>query len=209
MVTGTGTEVGKTWVAEAVIGRLRAAGRTVAVRKPAQSYSPEDQTTDADRLAAASGEPVSEVCPPHRWYPLAMAPPMAAAALGLLPPTLADLAEEVASGWPVSGTEFGLTDFGLVEGAGGVASPLALDGDTGDLAQAVGADLAILVAEAGLGTINLVRLSVKALRPLPAVVFLNRFHPGRDLHERNRCWLEGRDGLTVVTDIETLVAALT
>ena len=39
---GTHTEVGKTWVGAAVLGDLRARGRTVAARKPAQSFDPGD-----------------------------------------------------------------------------------------------------------------------------------------------------------------------
>ena len=117
-----------------------------------------------------------------------MAPPMAAAVLGLAPPTLAELAAEIDSSWPARGA-----DVGLIEGAGGVASPLAADGDTADLGRAVAAEVALVVADAGLGTINAVRLAVGALAPIPVVVYLNRFEAGDDLHRRNRDWLTGRD----------------
>jgi hypothetical protein len=82
VVTGTGTNVGKTWVAQALIATLTEAGLRIAREKPAQSFAPEETTTDADRLATASGETPTEVCPTHRWYPLALAPPMAASVLG-------------------------------------------------------------------------------------------------------------------------------
>jgi dethiobiotin synthetase len=62
----------------------------------------------------------------------------------------------------------------------------------------------VLVADAGLGTINLVRLSVGALLDHRVVVYLNRFDPGDDLHGRNRGWLAERDRFDVVTDVETL-----
>ena len=97
VLTGTGTEVGKTWWGRATIDILRAAASTVAARKPAQSYSPDELgATDAEILGRASGEPAETVCPRHRWYPVPMAPPMAADALGLPPFTIADLVAEIA-----------------------------------------------------------------------------------------------------------------
>ncbi|TDN77185.1 AAA domain-containing protein [Pseudonocardia autotrophica] len=47
LVTGTGTEVGKTWVTAALSRRLRAFGIEVAARKPAQSFTPGETATDA------------------------------------------------------------------------------------------------------------------------------------------------------------------
>ena len=120
LVCGTATEVGKTWVSARVLGTLRASGHSVAARKPAQSFDVDHAgrshggPTDAEVLAAATGEPPEEVCHPSRSYRRAMAPPIAAEALGLAPFTVADLAGEVR--WPDEGTEVG-----LVETAGGVA----------------------------------------------------------------------------------------
>ena len=54
-VTGTGTEVGKTWFATRLITAMRERGTTVAARKPAQSFEPGSGPTDADLLAAVSG----------------------------------------------------------------------------------------------------------------------------------------------------------
>ena len=95
-------------------------------------------------------------------------------------------------------------DVGVVETAGGVRSPIAGDGDCASLASALGPDLVVLVADAGLGTINAVRLSAGAVAPLPLVVLLNRFDPTEELHERNRRWLAGRDGYDVVTTVAAL-----
>jgi dethiobiotin synthetase len=95
-------------------------------------------------------------------------------------------------------------DVGVVEGAGGVRSPLAGDGDIVDLAAAVEPDLVVLVAGPGLGTLNLVRLSADALAPWPLVVYLNRFDGADDLHRRNRDWIERRMGLAVDTSIGQL-----
>ena len=195
VVLGTATEVGKTWVAARLVEGLRGDGRRVAVRKPVQSFEP-GGATDAEVLAAASGEAAEEVCPPHRWYPLAMAPPMAVEALGVATFTISDLVGELT--WP-DGVEVG-----VVEGVGGVRSPIAADGDSTALAAALRPDVIVLVADAGLGTLNLVRLSAGALDHRRLLVHLNRFDPDDDLHRRNREWLDG-DGLSVASSVEAVV----
>ena len=202
-VTGTGTDVGKTWVLVRVLTTLRDEGRPVAVRKPAQSYAPEELgATDAELLAAATGTAPTDVCPAHRWYETPMAPPMAAARLGRPAFTIADLAAETTAGAPGA---VGVTTF--VEGAGGPRSPLAVDGDNVDLARALGAGVAVLVADAGLGTINAVRLAVDALAGFDTLVALNRFEADLDLHERNRAWLTDA-GYQLLTSVPALADAL-
>jgi dethiobiotin synthetase len=198
VIAGTGTDVGKTWVGARLAEVLRVRGLDVSARKPAQSFEPTDRITDAHVLADATGDEVHAVCPPHRCYEVPMAPPMAAAALGRPAFTIADLASEIR--WPSS------PDVGLVESAGGVRSPLADDGDTTTLVAALRPHQVLLVADAGLGTINGVRLSVAALdadRRGPSIlVFLNRFLADDELHRCNRAWLIERCGFTVVTDID-------
>ncbi|HEX5366773.1 MAG TPA: dethiobiotin synthase [Acidimicrobiales bacterium] len=205
LVLGTGTEVGKTWVACRLARSLRQRGLIVAARKLAQSYEAGDDLsgTDAALLAHATGDHPAAVCPQHRWYPWAMAPPMAAEALGRPPFTVADLLGELS--WPPG------VGVGLLEAAGGVRSPLAADGEARDLVHALRPDRIVLVAEAGLGTINAVRLSLDALagpggHHPPTTVVLNRFDAGDDLHVRNHEWLTGVDGTDVVTGAEDLVA---
>ena len=189
---GTGTEVGKTWIGARVLETVRAAGGGVAARKPVQSFDPRSsEPTDADVLAGATGEPAESVCPPHRWLPVAMAPPMAAQVLGRPSFTMAELVDELR--WPLPAP-----DVTWLEGVGGVRSPLADDGDTTDLCGAVQPDAVVLVADAGLGTINAVLLSVDALGRWPVVVVLNRFEAGNDLHVRNHAWLADRASLDVL-----------
>jgi len=90
-------------------------------------------------------------------------------------------------------------DVGLVETAGGVRSPQADDGDTVDLIARLRPDRVVLVADAGLGTINAVRLGVDVLvGPAPVTVALNRFDGRNHLHAANRAWLTDRVGLDVV-----------
>ncbi|HYX44470.1 MAG TPA: dethiobiotin synthase [Acidimicrobiales bacterium] len=186
VVLGTATEVGKTWVGAAVLAELAAAGRRVAARKPVQSFAPGEGPTDADVLAAATGERPEDVCPAHRWYEVPMAPPMAADVLGRPPFTVADLVAELS--WP------GGVDVGWVETVGGPRSPVAADGDSAGLAAAVVPDLLLLVADGRLGAINAVVLSVAALHA-PPVVVLNH-GDGSDVWSRNRAWLES-EGLDV------------
>ena len=196
---GTATEVGKTWVSAAL---LRALGdRRVAARKPAQSFDPDaPEPTDAVVLGSATGERPDDVCPPHRSYPVPMAPPMAADVLGLPRPELQTMLEELR--WP------GGVDVGLVETVGGVRSPLADDADSRDLADALDPDVVLLVADAGLGVIDSVRSAVDALSSHEVVVFLNHFVEDDDLHQRNARWLTERDGFTVVTRIDDLAARI-
>jgi dethiobiotin synthetase len=201
-VTATGTEIGKTWVAAHVATSLRDRGFRVAARKPAQSFDPDDShPTDAEVLADATREWPHDVCPQHRWYPTPLAPPMAAHALGLPPFTIADLTNELV--WPDA------IQIGIIEGAGGIHSPLADDGDSLTLIDTIQPDLVIVVADPELGTINNIRLTTGALRQNPYVVHLNRYDGGDDLHRRNHEWLTDRDQLTVTTSIDMLASILT
>lgn len=198
---GTATEIGKTWVGAAVLSRLRADGITVAARKPAQSFDGEDRgPTDADVLAAATGEHPSDVCPEHRWFAAALAPPMAAAVLARPGFTVTDLVDELR--WPPTEPQVR-----WVETVGGVRSPIALDGDSADLCAALTPDLVVLVADAGLGTINAVRLSSLVLERWPLIVYLNRWD-GSQLHEMNRAWLADRDGFDVMVDPDALAGRI-
>ena len=197
VVTGTGTEVGKTWWTAAIARALCDRGIAVAARKPVQSYAPDDTTTDADVLAAATGVDVHAVCPASGWLPVPMAPPIAAAALGRPEFTIADLAASIV--WPER------CSLGFVEGAGGVRSPLAIDGDTGDLVRALAPDAVLVVGHAGLGVINGVRSALDALEGVPAVVALNQYDADDAVHRANLDWLLTRDAVDVVTDPGELV----
>ncbi len=200
LVTGTGTGTGKTWVGAQLLAALRAAGSPVAARKPVQSFEPGTETTDAVVLALATGERPVDVCPEHRWYEVPMAPPMAAEILGRPEFGVEDLVTELR--WPED------VRYGLVEGVGGPRSPLASTGDTVVLARALEPDSVVLVASPELGTINAVLLAVAALDHREPVVFLNRYGDENPLHARNAQWLRSREGLDVVTSVDSLVSRL-
>ena len=126
-----------------------------------RSHPSDDTPTDAEVLGAATGEDPHAVCPAHRWLPRAMAPPMAADALGSAPFTVRR---------PRDGDRPELaraTRSCSSRASGGVRSPLADDGDTVALVAALQPALVVLVADAELGTINLVRLSVDVLAAVP------------------------------------------
>lgn len=205
LVAGTATEIGKTWVGARTIEHLSARRIAVAARKPAQSFDPEDPVpTDAEVLGAASGEDPADVCPAHRSYPVALAPPMAADVLGWPTPTVGDLIAEL--GWPEPPVALG-----WLETVGGPRSPLADDADAVRLADLLDPDVVVLVADAGLGTINATRLSADSLSPQARdgrlLVLLNRFDGDDDLHQRNLRWLR-EEGYDAVTDPESLAGRL-
>lgn len=201
LVTGTGTDVGKTWATVELVRLLRGEGISVAARKPAQSFAPEDTSTDASLLADASGAIAEEVCPAHRWYPVPLAPPMAADALGRERIAISDLIDELS--WPDE------ISVGFLEGAGGPRSPIAHDGDTITLAERLQPDVTLLVADPALGVVSHVRLAAQALAGHPLVVLLNRYDDTDAVHRRSRDWLRDTEGLTVLTDVAGVADRLT
>ena len=179
VVAGTGTEhrqdVGdrRGWRP-----RCRRRGIAVAARKPVQSFAPDRRRADRRRRARARrpAKRPHTVCPPHRWLPRAMAPPMAADALGLAPFTIAELAAEVT-------TEHARRRDRARRERGRRALPARRRRRHGHAAcWRCNPRSSILVADAGLGTINLVRLSVGALAGHRVVVYLNRFDGDDELH---------------------------
>lgn len=205
VVVGTGTEVGKTWVTSRLLRDLRASGLAVAARKPVQSFDQDDPFTDAHLLADASGESPTDVCPRHRWYPLPMAPPMAAEALARPAFSIEDLVAEIQ--WPLPAP-----DVAFVESVGGVRSPMAANGDAIALVELLQPDIVLLVADAGLGTINDVTLSLDAIdqgaHVATPVVVLNRFDPADDLHQRNRNWLDAHLEIDVLSSVPPVLATI-
>ena len=159
MITGTDTGVGKTMVATALITAWRGRGHRVAAQKPAESgCAPnargELMPLDAIQLADAAGCPdaLADVCPFR--YAAAVAPAVAARAEGR--------PFEIA-GIHAARARLPAHDLLVVEGAGGLLVPYADDLLGADLAHALGARL-LIVARAGLGTINHTALTVEAAR---------------------------------------------
>ena len=195
-VTGTGTEVGKTWASAGLAQLLRERGLSVEACKPVQSYDPDEAgPTDAAVLAAATGQHPDDVCPPEHTYPVPLAPPMAARRLGRVCPTLDELA---------GNCRFAATvDIGLVEGVGGLLSPISSDGHNLDLIDRIGPDLVIVVASAALGGIHDTLACTLPLSAYRRAVLCNRFDHRTEVHILNVDWLRDT-GLEVATSLSEL-----
>lgn len=154
VVTGTSTGVGKTVVTAAVAAAALARGRSVAVLKPAQTGVAPGEPGDADEAARlAPGVQAVELA----RFPEPLAPATAARRAGLPPLTAADAAGMVEK----LGHDYDLV---LVEGAGGLLVRMDDAGGTlAEVARLVAAPV-LVVAAAGLGTLNATELTTEALR---------------------------------------------
>ena len=155
-ITGTDTEVGKTWVACALTRRLVSTGLKVAVMKPLASGC--ERTTqglrneDAMALMKASNVAMEyQQVNPYAYEP-AIAPHIAAAEAGRLPDIghIARIADGISA------------DVLLIEGAGGWCVPLDQDTLMPELVRALGAEV-ILVVGIKLGCINHSLLSARQI----------------------------------------------
>ncbi|MGC4998631.1 dethiobiotin synthase [Streptomyces sp. DT195] len=154
VITGTGTEIGKTVVTAAVAASALAAGRSVAVLKPAQTGVRSDERGDADEVARLAGPVTAREL---ARYPEPLAPATAARRSGLPPVHPHDVAEAAAK----LATEHDLV---LIEGAGGLLVRFdAAGGTLADAAALLGAPV-LVVAPAGLGTLNSTELTARELR---------------------------------------------
>ena len=182
-VTGTDTGVGKTHVAAQIAAALLAEGHQVGVYKPVASgcQSAGDQLIchDAESLWQAAGQPgeLARVCPQQFAAPLA--PHLAARAEG----------RTVDAQLLRSGVEYwrDRSEFVLVEGAGGLMSPISEEDYNADLAEALGYPL-LIVAPDALGTINqtlqtlITATTFRQGLPIAGVV-LNQVH--KDVDDRS------------------------
>lgn len=154
VVTGTGTGVGKTVVTAALGALAVAAGRAVAVVKPAQTGVGPGQPGDVDEVRRLVGGPLT--CRELARYPDPLAPATAARRAGLAPVSpvaVAAVVRDLAA----------QHDLVLVEGAGGLLVRFDDAGGTiADVAAVLGAPV-LVVAAAGLGTLNHTALTVDAL----------------------------------------------
>ncbi len=167
-VTGTDTEVGKTVVTAALACGLRRLGIRVGVMKPVATGCARANGTltsaDAEALLRASGsrDPLDLVCP-YRFeapaapsvaaenrYDVPKAPPVRRTVLlGRIERAFRELARR--------------HDIVLVEGIGGLLVPLNSRESVADLARCLGLPV-LVVARAGLGTINHTLLTIEAAR---------------------------------------------
>ena len=191
-VTGTGTDVGKTYVTGLLLKKLHQSGETAAYYKAAMSGNDRgpDGTLypgDALRVKELSGipQPVEEMCP--YVYEQAVSPHLAARWEGR--PVQAEV---VYAGFARLCAAYSWV---TMEGSGGILCPIRLEEPPiwlPDLVQGLGLGC-LLVAEAGI--------------PLQGIV-LNRFQPGNPIHEDNRALCELVSGARVVACVPEGAAAL-
>ena len=156
VVTGTSTGVGKTVATAALTVRALAAGESVVVVKPVQT-GVADGDSDAAEVHRLTGCAVQE----YTALDEPLAPDTAARRAGVRIPLVAEYADRVR-------VLAGFHDTVVVEGAGGLLVRLDTDGGTlldlaAELAGSVPTEV-VLVAAAGLGTLNHAELTVGALR---------------------------------------------
>lgn len=148
-ITGTGTGVGKTFVGALIARELRDAGKRVGVYKPVASgcemRGGELHAADAIALWDAAGRPgtLETVCPQKFAAPVA--PHLAARMEGR--PVDTKLLRSGIDFWRKT------SDFVLIEGAGGLMSPISDEDYNADLAAEFGFPL-LVVAANELGAIN-------------------------------------------------------
>lgn len=203
-VTGTGTDVGKTFVTGLMLKKLRENGRRAAYYKAAMSGN--DRRADGSlipgdalRVKEMSGieQPLEEMCP--YVYETAVSPHLAAKLEGN-PVEL----ERVLEGLRDLRARY---DYVTVEGSGGILCPLRFDGQSIQLEDVIKAGNlgCLIVADAGLGTINAVVLTVEYMKarhiPVKGILF-NRFEPGNPLHEDNRRMCEVLTGQKVLACVK-------
>lgn len=154
-IAGTDTDVGKTYVACRMLRELRMRGERVGAYKPAASGAMSREASDAYHLWIAQGRSVSE----DLVNPQSFAAPLA-------PPVAAELENrEVDEELLLSGIErwCDLCDILLVEGAGGLMSPISWNLTNADLARKIGYPL-VIVARNKLGVVHQVLATCEAAK---------------------------------------------
>lgn len=160
-IAGTDTDVGKTRVAAAIVRALAAAGRRVEVYKPVASGWSGVEGSDAALLWEAAGRPgtLAQVCP--QVYRAALSPPRAAALEGR------SVDEElVLAGFSALAAN---AEIVVVEGAGGLFSPLGDRWLNVDVASMLGLPV-VIVDAARLGAIGRTLATVRGARAAGASV---------------------------------------
>ena len=194
-VTGTGTDVGKTYVTALIVKKLRETGIAAGYYK-----------------FAASGEEIDNL-PADAWHVKRIADLpdgkfVSYAYKESVSPHLAARLENRPIEISVLERDFNASrnacDFLVVEGSGGITCPLRFDEEKIFLEDIVRRFSlpSLLVADSGLGTINGVVLTYEYMEqkklPLKGIIF-NNFHPGNVMEEDNRHMCETLTGLDVLS----------
>ena len=182
-ITGSDTDVGKTYIGCELLRQLRQHACQLEVRKPAESGCKPDAhgeliATDAQQLNAANlqAEDMNRVAPNR--FRAALAPHRAARLEGKVV-KMANLIEVC--------SRDNIDHLLIVEGAGGFYSPLAEDGLNADLASVLQLPVIIVVSDR-VGAVNQALLTIQAVesRHLTiAAIILNRVQADHELNMDN------------------------
>lgn len=203
-ITGTGTDVGKTYVTGLIVKKLREGVKSAAYYKAAMSGNdrrPDGSLIPGDALQVKtmSGieQPLEEMCP--YIYETAVSPHLAAKSEGN--PVEMD---RVLKNFDQVCDRY---EYVTAEGSGGILCPLRFDEQKIQLEDFIKArSLAcLMIADAGLGTINAVVLTAEYMNarkiPVKGIIF-NHYEPGNPLHEDNKQMCETMTGLKVVACVK-------
>ena len=199
-VTGTGTDIGKTFVTALLVKKLHDAGCNTAYFKAAVSGNERDENGrlipgDAAYVKKISGisQPLDTMCP--YIYETAVSPHLASKIEG----DLVEL-ENVKDRYEKLCDEY---EYVICEGSGGIVCPIRYDDRKimlEDIIKNLGLP-AIIVADAGLGTINSVVLTCEYMKAHGMEIrglILNNFHKGDIMEEDNKVMCEKLTGLPVI-----------
>lgn len=203
-ITGTGTDVGKTYVTGLILKKLHENGLQAAYYKAAMSGNNRGSNGhlipgDALHVKTVSGieQPLEEMCP--YLYEYAVSPHLASRLEGN-PVRLEHVLQTFDD-------VCGRYDYVTAEGSGGICCPLCHEEETLQLTDLIKRrNLAcLLVAGGGLGAINNVVLSAAYMKaesiPVRGII-LNRFQPGHVMYEDNMRMCEALTGLKVVACVK-------
>lgn len=203
-VTGTGTDIGKTYVTGLILKKLREHKKNAAYYKAAMSGNdrrPDGSLIPGDALLVKTisgiSQPLEEMCP--YVYETAVSPHLASRIEG----NPVDLDVVLRNFDHVCRTY----DYVTVEGSGGILCPLRFDEQRIQLQDFIHARglSCLLIADAGLGTINSVVLTAEYMlsHHIPVKgIFFNHYEPGNMLHEDNKFMCEYMTGLKVLACVK-------
>lgn len=203
-ITGTGTDVGKTYVTGLIVKKLKESGMNAAYYKAAMSGNERTEEGmllpgDAQYVKTVSGIEQSLACMCPYVYEAAVSPHLASRIEGN--PVML---QEVVKGFEEVCRQY---DYVTMEGSGGILCPICFDERElwlEDVIRELGLS-SLIVADAGLGTINSVVLTVEYMHakglPVKGIIF-NRFHPGDRMEEDNLRMCEHRTKLPVLACVE-------
>jgi len=203
-ITGTGTDVGKTYVTALILKKLRELQHLAAYYKAAMSgnnRAPDGTLIPGDALYVKkiSGiqQPTEKMCP--YVYETAVSPHLAARLEGN--PVDPDV---ILRDFDLLCRQY---DYVVAEGSGGILCPLRFDKQELYLEDFIKAEnlSCIIVADAGLGTINSVVLTAEYMKSrgikARGIIF-NHFEPDNRMHKDNLYMCEHLTGLKVIACVK-------